>query len=114
MRDWTYSLMRDASMSARKYNGYSIPPPKEPNTTILKLYLLPGQYTALVSPDESFEEIMDATLEGKALLKFLTSIGKEPGHDLRCGDEFASSRIVSSSSMVMTDNSMLSSQKMPD
>ncbi|KAL8780911.1 MAG: hypothetical protein Q9213_006251 [Squamulea squamosa] len=58
-------------------------PPKECNTTILKLKLSPGRYTVSVSDGggEICQEIEDTSPEGQALLDFLTSVAQEPGHD---------------------------------
>ena len=89
-------------------------PPKGPNTTILKLYLLSGQYTASTNPDESFKNITDATQEGKALLEFLTSIDKEPGHDYTMWGRVRELEDCLFIFIGNDDDSMPSSQEIPD
>ena len=81
MRDWTYSFVRNASTLERKSEELELPPPAEPNTTLMKLHHLPGQYTSLFDFDDPpLEEIPQTTPEGRALLGFLLSLEKEPGH----------------------------------
>ena len=78
MVDWTYSIIRDASMLQDRYTS-KMGPPKEPTTTMLKLDLSTGVYTRPLA-EVSGNEITDTTAEGRALLSFLTQIAKEPGH----------------------------------
>ncbi len=88
-------------------------PPKDLNTTILKLDHLPGQYTTLLSTGSEppyGEEITVTTPEGKALLEFLISIEEEPGHDYTMWGrirEFEDCLLV----FVGNDNRLLSLQK---
>lgn len=82
MTDWTHSFVRNVSMFPDKYERFNLAPPKEPNTTMLKLDCLPGQSSSLVCTcSEGNDEITDATPEGKALLDFLCLMVKEPGHE---------------------------------
>ncbi|KAG8526205.1 uncharacterized protein KY384_000198 [Bacidia gigantensis] len=52
---------------------FNMAPPKNPNTTILKLDHLEGKYTIWDRPDseDAVEEITDQTAEGKALFEFM-------------------------------------------
>lgn len=83
MTDRISSSVSNVSMFPHTSEGLDMAPSKERNTTMLKLDCLPGRSAGLVDTySEGFDEITDATSEGKALLDFFYSLEKEPGHDL--------------------------------
>ncbi len=69
-------------MLSHKYEKFDLAPPRDPNTTMLKLDCLPGQSVGLFCTcSEVKDEFTDTTPEGKALLDFLYLMAKEPGYD---------------------------------
>lgn len=70
-------------MLPERYGDKTYPPPKEANTTIMKLDCSPEPFLSLESfgPEDTFEKISETTEEGKALIALLEWIVEEPGHE---------------------------------